>query len=242
MPAQKPKSTLASFFGKLIMIVLGAVLAGVGSYLWTDYIKPRPIYVNIQVFDDSKPEKPLKNVAIWLGLNDVEPKQTQDFGLVRFEVPRKHRNEEVTPKLKAEGFSQISGQGPDKLVLDRGETSVIYILKKDAPASPEYDKKAYSSGSKPSGPGAAFSQWYELCSDPEPPGWEIAEASFTLTGDRQCNAWSECKQSSSTDSRRVCWQFRMQGHSEQTGGLFNQGNTGIQYSTGILNVLWKKQS
>jgi hypothetical protein len=125
-------------------------------------------------------------------------------------------------------------------VLDRSETSVIYILKKDVPASPEYSSKVYSSGSRPSGAGAAFSQWYELCNDPEPSGWEIAESSFTLTGDRQCNAWSECKQSSA-ESNRVCWQFRMQGHSEQTG-LFSPGNTGIQYSTGILSVLWKKQS
>jgi hypothetical protein len=242
MPLKTYKSVTASLVGKLVMIVLGAVLAGVGTYLWTDYIKPKPIYINIQVFDDSSPAKPLKNVAVWLGLNDVDSKQTGDFGLVRFEVPHKHRKEQVTPRIQTQGYSQISGNAVDKIILDRGETSVIYILKKDAPPSPEYVRKVYSSGSKPSGPGASFSAWYELCNDPEGEGWEIAEGSFALTGDRQCNAWSECRQSVAGDLKKVCWQFRMQGHSEQTGGLFNQGNTGVQFSTGILNVLWKKGS
>jgi hypothetical protein len=224
----------------LLMLIVGAVLAGFGSYIWSEYIKPKPLYVNIQVFDDSRPANSLKNVAVWLGLSDVEPKQTGDFGLVRFEVPRKHRREQVAPHLQLQGYSPIQGQNPDKMLLDRSEMSVIYVLKKDTPivASPTFERKIYSSGSRPSGPGASFSNWYELCSDPESDGWTITESSFVLTGDRQCNAWSECKQTES-DTKRVCWQFRMQGHSEQAGGLFNQGNTGIQFSTGVLSVLWK---
>lgn len=234
------KSGAASFIGKLFMLVVGAVLAGLGSYIWSEYIKPKPIYVNIQVFDDSTPPNSLKNVAVWLGLKDVEPKQTVDFGVVRFEIPRKHRNEQVTPQLQLQGYSPIQGQNPDKVILDRSEKNVIFVLKKNAPpvSAPTFERKTYSSGSRASGPGSSFSQWYELCSDPEPDGWTIQESSFVLTGDRQCNAWSECKQTLN-DPRKTCWQFRMQGHSEQTGGLFNQGNTGIQFSTGILNVAWK---
>ena len=240
MPPEESKSNIGAILGKLAMIVVGAVLAGFGSYLWTEYVKPKPIFVNIQIFDDSKPAKSLKNVAVRLGLSDVAPGHTDDFGLVRFEVPRKHRKQQVTPQFQFDGYSQISGQGPDKLSLDRSEKSITYIMKKDVPPTPELERKAYSSGAKASGPGASFSQWYELCNDPQPPGWQIAEASFTLTGDRQCNAWSECKQLDTGDPRKICWQFRMQGHSEQTG-LFAQGNTGIQFSTGILNILWKKQ-
>ena len=138
MPQVPKKSTLAPFVGKLIMIVIGAVLARVGTYLWTDYIKPNPIYVNIQVFDDSKPEKPLKNVAVWLGLNDVDSKQTGDFGLVRFEVPRKHRKEQVTPKLKLDGYSQISVQGPDKLIVDRGEKRRVILSLTNQVWVPDY--------------------------------------------------------------------------------------------------------
>lgn len=233
-------SGTGKLFGTLLMMVVGAVLAGFGTYLFDEYIKPKPLYVNIQVFDDSTPPNALKDVAVWLGLKDVDPKHTGDFGVVRFEVARKHRKEVVTPKLQLQGYSPINGQNTDKLVLDRGETNAIFIFKKDVSPdrSPVFERTPYSSGSKASGPGAAFSEWYQLCNDPAPEGWTIAESSFSLTGDRQCNSWSECKQTVN-DPQRVCWQFRMQGHSEQVGGLFNQGNTGIQLSTGVLSVLWK---
>lgn len=252
LPAKKSapaSSGVTSFMGKLAMLILGSVLAAFGSYLWTDFIKPKPLYVNIQVFDDQVPANALKGVAVWLGMNDVESKQTGDFGTVRFEIPHKHRSEMVTPHLKIDGYSRIEGKSPDVVVLDRGELNAIFVMKKNgqaqstkdhnAPVGPDsFDRRVYSSGSEPSGPGASFSPWYELCSDPAPADWVIAESSFVLAGDRQCNAWSECKQTLN-DSKKVCWQFRMQGHGEQTGGLFNQGNTGVQFSTGVLNVLWK---
>lgn len=254
LPRKKstPESSgITSFTGKLVMLVVGSVLAAFGSYLWNEFIKPKPLYVNIQVFDDQAPANALKGVAVWLGLNDVESKQTGDFGTVRFEIPHKHRSETVTPHLKLDGYSRIEGRSPDVVVLDRGELNAIFVMKKNgqvlspsskdhiAPAAPEsLNWRVYSSGSEPSGPGASFSPWYELCSDPVPADWVIAESAFVLAGDRQCNAWSECKQTLN-DSKKVCWQFRMQGHSEQAGGLFNQGNTGVQYSTGVLKVLWK---
>jgi len=103
-------SRTVSFIAKVFMLILGAVLAGVGAYLWSEYIKPKPIYVNIQFFDDSTPANSLKNVAVWLGLKDVEPKQTVDFGVVRFEIPRKHRKEQVTPQLRLQGYSRIQGK------------------------------------------------------------------------------------------------------------------------------------
>jgi hypothetical protein len=240
MPAQSSKFSFTSFLGKLAMLVIGAILAGVGSYIFSEYIKPKPIFVNIQVFDDSDAHKPIKDASVWLGLNDVENKRTGDFGLVRFEVPRKHRKESVTPKIELAGYSKVPGKGEDKFVLDRSEMNFTYILKRDTPPTAEFDRNSYSSGARSSGAGDSFSQWYELCNDPKP-GWVISESSFTLTGDRQCNAWSECRQSTN-EPTKVCWQFRMQGHKEQTGGFFNQGNTGIQFSTGVLSVLWRKQT
>src|SRR5260370_12381888 len=103
------------------MLVRGALSAGWGEYLWKKYNKPKPIYVNIQVFDDSTPANSLKNVAVWLGLKDVEPKQTGDFGVVRFEIPRRHRKEQVTPQLQLQGYSPIHGKNPDKMTLARIE-------------------------------------------------------------------------------------------------------------------------
>ncbi len=241
-------NSAASVAVKLVLLVVGAVLAAFGTYIWDEYIKPKPLFVNIQVFDDSTPRNYLKDVAVWLKLSDVDPKRTGDFGLVRFQIPRNHRKEVVAPTLDLKGYSQVKGRDTDRIVLDRGETNVIFVMRKDtAPivlpdqafsgSPPILERKTYSSGSQASGPGSSFSRWYELCNDPAPPGWVVSESSFVLTGDRQCNAWSECKQTESQPTR-TCWQFRMQGHSEQLG-LFGGGNTGIQFSTGILSVVWK---
>jgi len=226
--------------GKLIMAFLGALIAGSGKWVWDEYIKPKPLYVNVAVFDDSRPPKALKDVAVWLHLDDVSEGKTGEFGRVRFQVPRKHRNEGITPEFKLDGYVRISGKNPDKIILAAPETSGVFILTKSAnptpmptptPAPGQFERRAYSSGALPSGPSDLFSQWYTLCNDPVPEGWTIAEQSFVLTGDRECNAWSECKQIENTPTR-ACWQFRMQGHNEQVG-------TGIQFSTGVLKILWR---
>lgn len=240
-------SFLRKHGGKLVMAFLGAIAAAVGKWAWDEYIKPKPLYVNIAVFDDSRPPKALKDVAVWLHLNDVEEKKTGDFGRVRFEIPRKHRREGVTPEFKLDGYSRISGPEPDKIILAESETNGVFVLTRNASATPtpsptptaaQYEVKTYTSGALPSGRSDQFSPWYTLCNDPVPADWTVAESSFVLTGDRQCGAWSECKKAEDNPTR-VCWQFRMQGHSEQTGGLFNQGNTGIQFSTGNLRIVWK---
>jgi hypothetical protein len=79
--------------------------------------------------------------------------------------------------------------------------------------------KVYRSGPKPSGDGKDFGPWWSQCSeDPPAEGYVIKSEHFQLVGDRQCGAWSECKQVSKTPAR-VCYEFRMQGHDEWTGPL-----------------------
>jgi hypothetical protein len=93
----------------------------------------------------------------------------------------------------------------------------------------------YPMGEVPSGAHADYSPWYSLCSDNEPADWKIVDSTFTLTGDRSCTSgWAECKKTTDTETK-VCFQFRMQGHSEQN----SHGDTGIQYSRGHLKVVWK---
>jgi hypothetical protein len=41
----------------------------------------------------------------------------------------------------------------------------------------------------------------------------VENARFTLAGDRNCGAWSECQQTTFAPSN-VCWRFRLQGHNE----------------------------
>jgi hypothetical protein len=82
-----------------------------------------------------------------------------------------------------------------------------------------------------------FGSWARLCSKPKPPGWTIVSEHFDLIGDRAGCAYAECKKDNDTSSpTQVCYLFHMQGHDEQCG---SHGNTGIQYSTGVLKVVWK---
>jgi len=97
-------------------------------------------------------------------------------------------------------------------------------------------KETYKTKEQPSGRCADYSGWYDLCSDPKPAGWTIVAENFQLYGNRSCTSgWAECQKSADTPSR-VCYQFRMQGHSEECG---HSGNTGIQYSHGELAVTWQ---
>jgi len=89
-----------------------------------------------------------------------------------------------------------------------------YQIRPKAPAMPSLPEELrVTSGPRLSGAGKQFSDWYELCSPELAPGLVIQSAQFTLQGDRQCNSWAECKESSRTPTR-VCWQFRLQGHDE----------------------------
>ena len=70
------------------------------------------------------------------------------------------------------------------------------------------------SGDVPSGIGANWSRWYQVCNGALRPGERIGSTlTFELTGDRRCGAWAECREIVRTP-QQVCWQFRLQGHSE----------------------------
>ncbi len=78
--------------------------------------------------------------------------------------------------------------------------------------APEPGKKV--SDDVPSGIGSNWSGWYTLCTDTLPPDKVIGSTvRFRLEGDRQCGAWAECREAKRTP-QAVCWEFRLQGHSE----------------------------
>lgn len=85
------------------------------------------------------------------------------------------------------------------------------------------------SGRQNSGWGADWSSLYTLCAE-APDGFRIRSHAFRLEGDRSCGAWAECRPLEQADSR-VCWGFRLQGHSE--GVVFGQA---VRASEGVLTV------
>jgi hypothetical protein len=74
-------------------------------------------------------------------------------------------------------------------------------------------------------PSANWSGWFPVCSNDDLKADEhITVASFRLVGDRQCASWGECRETVHTD-RRVCWEFRVQGHNEW---IFPRGSATTQ--------------
>jgi hypothetical protein len=81
-----------------------------------------------------------------------------------------------------------------------------------------------------------FGGWMEVCSPDKPTDWTIASSSFALIGNRTaCGAFSNCKNTTSSLTK-VCWEFQTQGHDEEC--RMGHGNTGIQYTAGVLTVTW----
>lgn len=89
--------------------------------------------------------------------------------------------------------------------------------------------KQFSSGPVISGSRKSFSGEYVVASDPAPEGYKIGRFSYSLAGDRACNAWSTC--STRVEDGRVVFRFSLQGHDEWAG-------SGQAYSTGTLTVTY----
>jgi V8-like Glu-specific endopeptidase len=89
--------------------------------------------------------------------------------------------------------------------------------------------KTFSSEELLSGSGAAFSDEYVVLSDPAPPGYKIGTYSFSLSGDRACNAWSTC--AATIENGRVAFRFRLQGHNEWPfpGQAKSRGHLNVTY-------------
>lgn len=75
--------------------------------------------------------------------------------------------------------------------------------------------KTFDSDWKLSGVRKSFSEIYVVQSDLPPPGYEVGSYTYSLTGDRQCNAWSTCV--AGRQGNQVVFSFSLQGHDEWPG-------------------------
>jgi V8-like Glu-specific endopeptidase len=89
--------------------------------------------------------------------------------------------------------------------------------------------RQFSSGSVISGSRKSFSGVYTVMSDPAPEGYKIGKYSYSLSGDRVCNAYSTC--SAQIEDGKVAFHFTLQGHDEW-------GGSGQALSTGTLVVTY----
>jgi Carboxypeptidase regulatory-like domain len=97
--------------------------------------------------------------------------------------------------------------------------------------------ETYTSDDVASGACKDFGAWATVCTPDKPQGWTIVDQHFDLIGDRAGCRWAECQPLGTITATKACYRFRTQGHDEECHPF--SGNTGIQYSKGVLRVIWQ---
>jgi hypothetical protein len=103
------------------------------------------------------------------------------------------------------------------------------------PAPLVVSRESYQTDLLASGAGKDFGNWATVCSADKPESWAIVSYAFQITGDRAGGAYAESGLVAPATTNHVCYRLRTQGHEEQSG----HGNTGIQNSRGVLDVVWQ---
>ena len=191
------------------------------------------------LFTDAETSKPVQNAKVRLTSPSTNLVAVSDAaGLAKFDVSVSGEILPVSLHVEAEGFEWIDREL--KFPLQDYDYSVALKPLGNAVGSLALKaRKSYtrviSIGPVPSGRGSEFSQVYEVVSEPPQDGYEIDLESpntrFSLSGDRTCGGWSECRWGLRTPER-VIFQFRLQGHREWLLG-------GEGFSQGILQVEYK---
>jgi hypothetical protein len=242
----------------VIIAIAGALGTALFSLIW-QRVSPPIIDYEVDVRQESAKGAPMPDVDVDLGINGVASQKTNLFGKAVFSNLSSHLgHKKGTITLHKQGFRAYTVYGSS---LGNNDSPVVAVMVTDmssfpapevkevnqppkpdsatqtnppSPSAPAQIVKTYSSGPQLSGVGAQDSPWYSLCSDPTP-GYHVVNSDLNLTGDRTCNAWSECQPDTEKSTPTVsCWKFRMQGHSEALRP-FGAGSAQA-YSTGFLTV------
>lgn len=262
MPSSTQKGVRASigavlsnrkFWSSALLAVVGAAAGVLAKGAWDQCCTPKPIYIPIAVVPLKGAEGELVVGAdVYLGIPEISSKQTDAFGIAHFEnIPSTFKGRLGHVTVRKDGFLPPKASDYPIAIQPRDWkdpflVSITRILPSAPPPTPSPAKEkiteVYRSGSLPSGPGKAWSQFYTLCSRDPPPGYVIESATFKLVGDRNCGAWANCSEDSRTPTQ-VCWKFQMQGHDEWASARFGPfevggGSSGIASSEGILTAAW----
>lgn len=243
----------------LLTAALGAIVGKAVGWEWDHWMAPFTFEVDVSYKQADGKYVRAKNVEVYpQGIVGVGPQQTNQYGQAIFQSVDPHPFRTTTIQVTSSGYSYLNpAQAPVVPLIRRADAIQVLLKPDNPPPSAKNEEKPQSptianaakpdipevdrSGPQPSGEGGAFGPTTVLCSKAPPAdGYTIKSESFELVGDRRCNAWSECRQTEKSPTR-VCYSFRMQGHSEWTGP-FNLGrNNGSATSEGVLSVLWAEQ-
>lgn len=221
----------AALIGAVATVAAALIAAWAGKITFGPSEKYR---FPVAVFDEAV-SAGLPDATIHWNIPHLTDERTDASGQHTYRLSKEILGKDGTLTVSKPGYVSKSQQVE---IQDRTTYYEVRLARVPAPVAvaPAVDQpaqmiKVYSSGPKISGSRKDFSDWYKLCSD-SVPGYHIESATFTLSGDRRCNAWSECAVDSQAPTQ-VCYKFRLQGHDEQSG-------SGQAYSEGQLSVTWLK--
>jgi hypothetical protein len=184
---------------------------------------------------DAATNAPISNGEVELSFGAAPQRMITDFnGTATFVLSDKEIGK--TGTVRAEFYGYEPQQQPFDVTRHGNRTIFLPLTRETKPRDaqpPSSFAQVFSSGMVPSGQGGDFSVWYEVVADPPPQGYVIdfANSSYSLAGDRKCDAWAECGWGDRTASK-VSFHFRLQGHSEYPA-------PGVGMSQGFLRVVYK---
>jgi hypothetical protein len=234
-------SEIASRARKITLIATSVVaLAGVlGSLFSAQFARNQEaqrIRYTVQVFDATTSSGIASASVSLSAASTAKVGETDGLGRVTFTLDQADAGNSANIVARKEGFRDSTFHGV--VPADSGVVS-LRLEPAEAPkpqpvqADPARVKETLviRSGPRLSGARKAFSEWYELCSGELPRNSTIDTADFSLSGDRSCGAWADCREK--TDKRtasQVCWEFRLQGHDEWPA-------SGQAMSEGVLRIV-----
>ena len=226
--------------GAIYAAIIGAVATIIAALLNWIHIGPEPddLRFPVAVFDNVT-KGAIPDAEISLDIPDLSSAMSDSGGKHTFKLTKRLVGKSATLTVRKEGF-QLSTEQIMSLQ-PQDDFHKVYLIHPPAPVAvtpppperPVEVTRVYPSGQKASGSGSNFSDWYRVCSTEEP-GYRVRDVTFNLSGDRVCNAWSECKEENRSASQ-VCWRFRLQGHNEWPA-------PGQANSEGFLTVVWTRAS
>jgi hypothetical protein len=233
---------------QIVVAIIAALGVAAGAYIGgktkgkDEANKEAERRFQVQVFSKAD-NSGVSSATVELGGANQNPETTDSAGTAVFVIP--------SNKLGAQGSLTVSSIGfkryvSNNVLLQPTRSAHTVYLEPDNPQAsnaqppqpttaqqPDRLSLTYFTGPQKSGSLKSFSDWYLACSGPPPgQGYRIVSDDFKLSGDRRCNAWSECVLAARTPTQ-VCWKFRLQGHDEWPP-------PGQADSEGILSVTWER--
>jgi hypothetical protein len=236
----------------IIAAIIGLLASPLTLYIKHLTEEPQMVLYHFTV-SDSTTGRPIKDAKLTLVVDEagkISPlRELCDSGgsaYVSFRLPKALVNAFGHYEVEAQGYGNV--HYPVQLVLNQPALAVLLtpmpLPPQPPPTQPPPTQPPPTQPPPPqlqpytvtkslsgiSGFMSNFSPPYTIESDVPRDGYKIVNASYTLSGDRTCNAWSTCRWRQN-DENKVIFEFTLQGHNERfpPGQAMSTGTLVVNY-------------